>query len=207
MKMRKLVAACSFFIAGAVTLPALAQVNNGGFENPPTIPVTPNDWQYNGLGSGRDGTNPHSGSFEANLNNTTQASNANVQQQTAFGSIVPGTIYTLDFWAQADYGVGGLGQAQVAFLDSGAGILPGSPQFFNIPPSAGYVHYTQNYTAPVNSSALFLAFNSVTGAIAGSTAHVYVDDASFTALPEPASVAVIGLWALQSLGRRRAKLR
>jgi len=206
MKMRKVVAASSFFIAGALALPALAQVNNGGFENPPTIPVTPNDWQYNGPGSGRDGTNPHSGQFEANLDNITQASNANVQQQTAFGSIVPGTTYTLDFWAQANYGVGGIGQAQVAFLDSSAGILPGSPQFFNIPTSASYAHYTQNYVAPPNSSALFLAFNSVTGAITGSTAHVYVDDARFAAVPEPAALSVIGFSAFGLLRRRRAKV-
>src|SRR3954447_21972735 len=115
MNVRSFIVASSFLFAGAVALPATAQINNTGFENPPTVPVTPNDWQYNGLGSGRDSTNPHSGQFEANLNNVSQASNANVQQQTAFGSITPGTTYTLDFWAQADYGVAGIGQAQIGF--------------------------------------------------------------------------------------------
>src|SRR4051812_22054821 len=161
MKMRSLMCVATLAIGAAAVAPVSAQVNNGGFENPPTVPVTPNDWQYNGAGAGRDGTNPHGGQFEANLNNVTEASNANAQQQTAFGSVTPGTTYTLDFWAQASYGVGGIGQAQSAFMNSTGGILPGFPQFFNIPASAGYVHYTQNYTAPAGASAFFLSFNSV----------------------------------------------
>src|SRR3954452_7891322 len=129
MNVRSFIVASSFLFASAIALPATAQINNGGFENPPTVPVTPNDWQYNGAGAGRDGTSPHGGQFEANLNNVTEASNANAQQQTAFGSVTPGTTYTLDFWAQASYGVGGIGQAQSAFMNSTGGILPGFPQF------------------------------------------------------------------------------
>jgi hypothetical protein len=203
MNVRSFIVASSFLIGGAIALPATAQVNNGGFETAPTVPVTPNDWQYNGAGAARDATHPHGGQFEANLNNVTEASNANVQQQTAFGSITPGTTYTLDYWAQGDYGVGGIGQTQVAFMNSGGGILPGSPQFINIPPTASYAHYTQNFTAPANASALFLAFNSVTGAVTGSTAHLYVDDVQFKPVPEPTALAVVGLSIFGALRRRR----
>src|SRR3954452_24009866 len=118
MNLRTLVAS-SALVLSAVAIPASAAVivNNGGFETGPTSPPTPNDWQYNGAGAGRDGTNVHGGSFAANLNNVTEASNANVQEQTAFGSITPGTSYTLKFWAQEANGIGGIGQAQVAFMN------------------------------------------------------------------------------------------
>ena len=203
MKMPNWVAVSTLAIGG-LAFNASAQVNNGGFEVAPTVPPTPNDWQYNGAGAGRDGTNPHSGSFSANLNNTTEANNANVQQQTAFGSITPGTEYTLGFWAQAEYGVGGIGQAQVAFMNSTGGILPGSPQFINIPTSAAYANFTQNFTAPANASALFLAFNAVTGAVAGSTSHVFVDDVSFAPIPEPTALSLAAIGAAGLLRRRRA---
>jgi hypothetical protein len=207
MNLRTLVASSALALS-AVAVPASAAIIfNGGFETGPTSPPTPNDWQYNGPGAGRDGTNVHSGSFSADLNNVTEANNANVQEQTPFGSVSAGTTYTLSYWAQGSYGVGGIGQAQVAFMDSGGGILPGYPQFINIPASAGYVQYMQNFTAPANSSALFLAFNSVTGAVQGSTAHVFVDDVNFAPVPEPTAMALFGFGAL-GLGRRlRARAR
>jgi hypothetical protein len=160
--------------------PALAQITNGGFENPSDEPPVLGQWQYV-AGAVRDTSMPHSGSFAANLENLAEATNVNVQQQTAAGSIVPGTEYELSFWAQAQYGVSGIGQVQLAFLNAGGNILPGSPQFINIPPSASYVAYEQTFMAPENAAALFLGVNSVTGAVAGASAHVYVDDVSFTA--------------------------
>jgi hypothetical protein len=160
--------------------PSVAQINNGGFENPSDIPPALGQWQYV-AGAIRDSTKPRSGSFAANLDNLAEVTNANVQQQTAVGSIVPGTEYALSFWAQANYGASGIGQVQLAFLNSALNILSGSPQFINIPPSANYVSYGQNFTAPANASALFLGFNAVTGAVMGATSHVYIDDVSFAA--------------------------
>ncbi len=177
-----------FFSAWGV-VPTLAQVSNGGFES---NAVGAGEWQYV-MGALRDGTNPHSGLFAANLNNTSQAQNTNVQQQTLAGTIFAGADYTLSFFAQAEFGVSGIGQAQIAFLNSTGGILPGSPLFINIGPSAGYVQYTQNFSAPANASALFLGFNAVTGAVQGATSHVFIDDVRFTAVPEPTSVCLLGL--------------
>ena len=202
MKSRSSIGIAALAMATAVAMPAMAQVNNGGFENPPTVPVTPNDWQYNGAGAGRDGSFVHGGLFSANLNNVSEASNANVLQQTAFGSITPGVTYTLDFWAAGSYGVGGIGQAQIGFMNSVGGLLPGSPVFINIPSSASYTEFTQPFTAPTNASALFLAFNAVTGAVTGSTSHLYVDDVKFAPVPEPTSLAIVAVGGMM-LGRRR----
>jgi len=160
--------------------PASAQITNGGFENPSDEPPMLGQWQYV-AGAVRDTSMPHSGSFGANLENLSEVTNVNVQQQTAAGSIVPGTEYALSYWAQAEYGVSGIGQVQLAFLNAGGNILPGSPQFLSIPPSESYVEYEKNFMAPANAVALFLAVNSVTGAVIGASSHVYVDDVSFTA--------------------------
>jgi hypothetical protein len=173
-------------------VPAFAQVSNGGFESDA---VGAGQWQYV-MGAVRDNSKPRSGLFAANLNNTSQAQNTNVQQQTLNGTILAGTDYTFTFFAQAEYGVSGIGQAQVAFLNSAGGILPGSPQFINIGASQNYVEYTQNFTAPANASALFLGFNAVTGAVAGASSHVYIDDVRFTAIPEPTSACLLGLAGL-----------
>ena len=182
---------------------ASAQVTNGGFELPSSAPPAAGEWQYNG-GAVRDGTNPHTGSFEANLDNQSAAINVNVFQQTATGTVTPGTIYTLSFWAQASYGVAGEGQTQISFLNSTGGVLPGSPQFTQIPASAGYVKYTQTYTAPANASAAYVGFNAVTGAVTGASSHVYVDDVAFAPAPEPATLTCVAATAMMLRRKRHA---
>lgn len=205
------VVACVIGFAAASTL-AQNVINNPGFETAPTAPPTPNDWQYFGPGSGRDSTNPHNGSFEADLNNVTPGNNANVQEQTAFGSVTAGLQYTLSFYSEFQGVGGGIGQAQFEFMNSTGGILPGYPQFINLPTTAsdfgipaGYQLTTQEFTAPANASAVFLSFNAVTGANTGDTSHAYVDDVSVAApaVPEPASLGVLGVGVVALLGRRR----
>lgn len=160
--------------------PGTAQIiANGGFEAPSDEPPVLGQWQYMS-GAIRGSASVHGGSFAADMNNLAEATNVNVFQQTTPGSIAAGTQYTLSYWALADYGVSGIGQVQLAFLNEAGNILPGSPQFTNIPASASFVNYTHNFTAPINASALFVAFNSVTGAVTGATAHLVVDDVSFT---------------------------
>ncbi len=185
--MKILAPACVVVLSVLCIEPASAQVSNGGFE---TNAVGAGEWQYVS-GAVRDTSNPHSGLFAANLNNISEANNSNVQQQTLIGSILAGESYTLRFFAQAQYGVSGIGQAQVAFLNSNGNILAGSPQFVNINASAGYVQYTQSFVAPNTASALFLGFNAVTGAVVGATSHVFIDDVSFTAVPEPSSASLL----------------
>ena len=161
--------------------PAFAQIDNGGFELPSDEPAALGQWKYI-AGAMRSGAAVHSGSFAAELDNMVETTNVNVQLTTAPGTIQPGLQYKLGFWAQAELGVSGVGQAQVAFLNASGNILPGSPQFINIPASASYVEYMREFAAPVGASAVFLGFNAVTGAVAGASVLLFVDDVSFAPL-------------------------
>jgi hypothetical protein len=180
-------------------------INNPGFETAPTNPPTANDWQYNG-GATWDTTNPYSGSAEANLNNTAQANNANVSQQTATGTITPGTEYTFSFYSEfTGVGAGFVGQAQLTFLNSAAAPV-GANTFVNFPTTAsgfgtraGYQLSSVNVVAPAGASEAYVNLGAITGAVAGSSAHAYVDNVSLAPVstPEPAA---LGLFAIGGLG-------
>ena len=189
-------------------------INNGTFATGPTTPVTPNDWQYGG-GAIWDNSNPFTGSHDAYLNNTAEANNANVFQQTAFGSVTPGMQYTFSFESQFQGGVGAVGQAQFEFLNSTAGVI-GNPTFYSLPTTtsgfgtaAGYQLSTEDITAPTGASAIFVSFNAITGAVSGSTAQAYIGEASLTpaATPEPATLGLLGVGALGFLVLRRRSIR
>ena len=200
---------------GAQMTRATNIINNPGFETAPTSPPTANDWQY-APGASQDNTNPYSGSFEADLNNTVEASNANVFQQTAFGSVTQGTQYTLSFYSEFQGANGGIAQAQFEFMNSTGGILPGSPSFINLPTTtsnfgtaAGYQLTSQNFTAPTGASAVFLSFNAITGATTGSVSHAYIDNVSLSPqapTPEPASLGILAIGAASLLVLRRRRL-
>lgn len=192
---------------GAQMTRATNIINNSGFETAPTTPVTPNDWQYSS-GASQDNSNPYSGSFEANLNNTTEATNANVFQQTAFGSVTAGTQYTFSFYSEFQGGNGGIAQAQIEFMPSGGGVI-GAPTFINLPTTAtgfgtaaGYQLTSQNITAPTGASAAFVSFNAITGAVTGSFSHAYIDNVSLAPpalTPEPTSLGILAIGAAASL--------
>jgi hypothetical protein len=198
-------------VIGAMASMAGANIiNNGSFVTGPTTPVTPNDWQYGG-GATWDNSNPFTGSHDAFLNNTQEANNANVFQQTAFGSVTADTSYTFNYETEFQGGTGAVGQAQFEFLNSTGGVI-GNPDFYSLPTTtsgfgtaAGYQLSSQNIIAPTGASAVFVSFNAVTGAVSGSTAQAYIGQVSLTpaATPEPATLGLLGVGSLGLLTVRR----
>jgi hypothetical protein len=195
-------AVMNLFAAGA-----LAQniISNSSFES---APLPANDWQFSPFAL-RDTTNPHSGSFEANLLQSTSGGNTNTFQQTPVGSVIPGAQYTLSYYIEYDGVGGGIAQVQSEFMNSTGGVI-GAPTFvnyFNTSPNfgtpAGYQLETANFTAPANASAFFFLVGAVTGANEGDTSHVYLDDVSMTAVPEPVSFGLLAAAVIMLLACRR----
>jgi hypothetical protein len=166
------------------------------------------DWQFSPFAV-RDTTNPHTGSFEANLDQATSGGNTNVFQQTPVGSVSPGVQYTLTYYIEYNGVGGGIAQVQTEFMNSTGGII-GAPSFtnyFGTSPNfgtpAGYQLETATLTAPANASAFFFLTGAITGANVGDTAHVYLDDVSLASpVPEPTSFGLLAVSAVALLRRR-----
>ena len=72
-------------------------------------------------------------------------------------------------------------------------ILTSSYQPFNFAVNAG----------PDVSGGLTLQFNAATGAVTGSTSELFIDNVSVSVVPEPSSLALLGLSGLALLFRKR----
>jgi len=186
---------------------------NGGFEtgdtsnwttflNPPNQTLTV------------DNTSPFAGSFNGVLNNTDPGTAAVIKQANlGVGLLTPGDAVTVSFYARGSAANGGVHFAELFSEVAPSGtskseILGGGPLF--PASSTTWQFYTFTTTlGPDVSNGLTLQFNAATGAIAGSTSLLEIDNVSIQAnvIPVPAAVWLFGsgLVGLVGVARRKKK--
>ncbi|MCA9312387.1 MAG: hypothetical protein KDA21_14330 [Phycisphaerales bacterium] len=199
-------------LAGSI---AHAQSVNGGFES--GTGTDADNWSqleiFNGSGNAmadRVMTNPASGDWHMAFSVTGAGDGfgpvAEIQQQTAVGSVNPGNSYDFSFLATGVAGPGSVAFYEVSWFD-GDGSNGGGPQgsatglqVFGLTPA--YQSYGQSaLVAPAGADSVFISIRIVTGAFDGAFGSMDVDDVSFT--PAPGALLVAGMSGCFMLGRRR----
>ncbi len=191
----------------ATTGHAIELTTNGGFET-----GTFAGWTQFPTGAGQQtitNVNPASGIFAGEINNGVAASNSLIKQANiGIGIVTAGQTIQISFDARGSYAQpGGVAFAEFFSEIAGGGtskseILGGAPLNINADPNA-WKHFTFTTTAgPIVSGGVTLQLGAVNGAAAGGT-HMFFDNASVSVVPEPATMAVLGMGALALLRRKR----
>lgn len=152
------------------------------------------------------------GGFSGTIANTDPASAAVVKQANlGIGTVNPGDLITISFWAKGNYANGGVSFAEFFSEVDGGGtskaeILGGGPLFGGAS-SATYQPFSFMTTAgPDVSGGVTLQFTATTGGAAGSSAELFIDNVSVSvpgAIPEPGSMALLSLLGLGAATIRR----
>ena len=152
---------------------------------------------------------PNSGSFYARIDNQNDAGAAAIMKNAnvGIGQVNGGDEVEVRFFARGSAGVGGVHFAELFSELSGGGvskteILGGAP-LFPSSPTAWQEYVFTTTVGPDVSGGLTLQFNAATGAVGGSFSTLDVDDVSITVIPEPSSLALLGLGGLAVVRRRR----
>lgn len=169
-------------VAVATTSAAFAQVVNGGFESGDftgwtTQPASSGSWFF------VRSTGAHSGSFSVAFGGYGGISDEIFQSVSATN----GGSYVLSFWLN---NLNQLGDDKMTVSWEGQSLFDASAP-------VGWTQYSFNVTAHSATPEVRIAgFDGID--------FSYVDDVSLTAVPEPASMAVLGTGALALLRRRRS---
>lgn len=185
--MRKLAILGMLAVAGA----SYAQVVNGGFEaNATGLPTgwtgTQGSFSQVNQSWGTPPAFAHSGTNWYGMGATTAATQTDLSQTLA---TVVGQQYLVSFWAYEN-DTTPTGFLQVFF--NGVGVRSSNTGYSNV-----YTQYSNIITATSTSTILnFQGWEA--------TSAMVIDDISVTPVPEPASMAALGLGALALIRRRKA---
>ena len=199
----------SLCIAG--TSQAVNAFDNGGFE---TVGTTFPAESWQAAASGYSLSNDaRTGNFALELSSPAFNAAVALQNNVEDGGqppLVVGDNPELSFWAKGTAGGTGNVNFALRFLDGTGNILYDSGlQFFQgsiNTSSYSEITFTPN-PVPTGAVAAFIEFSQAIGPIDGGNpaGQVLIDDLSLEVIPEPASLALLGLGGLAMLGRRSRK--
>lgn len=201
-------AAALVLVAGQASAANL--VLNPGFETGNTT-----NWSVLGASDGSAYVNVQTpdngpsapGSYDAYMYNVIPAANLALQQSTALGDANAGTVtYSFDLKVDTSL-VGGVVFIHLWDINSTGGVIDSGPGLLGPYFNTSWQTYTGSWVAPANVNHFEVEFDCTTGAGAGSTEAIEVDNVSLSQVPEPTTLALVGLGmagAVLGLRKRRS---
>jgi hypothetical protein len=157
----------------------------------------------------RTNLTPHAGSFDLYLEGIGSPGAPNIDVRSDFIPVTFGTSYNFSFWAKNTLKLGGANPQWDIFWYDAANLPVGAPTFVSFSSvGSSYTLVTNAITiTPPSALAVKATVGWIQAVGAGVGDHwiTQIDDVSFTAVPEPTTLSLVGLGVIGLLGLRRRK--